>query len=49
MMISAKTKVKTKVSSKKSMVSLILWFKGMDSCFCRNDSYSRFPIVSFLA
>ncbi|KJU83341.1 hypothetical protein MBAV_004465 [Candidatus Magnetobacterium bavaricum] len=23
--------------------------KGMDSCFRRNDSYSRFPSLSFLA
>ncbi len=37
------------VSSLKSMVKLISWFKGMDSCFRRNDSYRLFPSLSFLA
>ncbi|MBV6342189.1 chemotaxis protein CheB, partial [Candidatus Magnetobacterium casense] len=35
------------VSSLKSMVKLISWFKGMDSCFRRNDSYRLFPSLSF--
>ncbi len=37
------------VSSQKSRVIFISRLKGMDSCFRRNDSYSRFPSVSFLA
>ncbi|KJU87325.1 hypothetical protein MBAV_000479 [Candidatus Magnetobacterium bavaricum] len=41
--------VQSSVSSLKNRVIFISRLKGMDSCFRRNDSYSRFPSLSFLA